>query len=143
MDKLSLFLLETYGANLSQEFVKAAVYNEEMDFLEYVSKNDITVSDRIDGFLTVMWDCEQKEVVGFRLKGFRCIFNDIIKPLSKLKDEDFDPLVDALEKIFTKIGSEIFSNQSNEDYRVEAYKSALRLIKTDRVDLPEQFKKAA
>lgn len=143
MDKLSLFLLDTYGANLSQNFVKAAVYNEEMDFLEYVSKDDVTVSDRIDGFLTVMWDYDQKEIVGFRLKGFRCIFNDIIKPLSKLKDEDFDPLVEALEKIFTKIGGELFSNRLNEEYRVKAYKSALHLIKSDRVVLPDQFKKAA
>jgi hypothetical protein len=143
MDKLSLFLLETCGANLSQDFVKSAVYNEEMDFLEYVSKNDVTVSDRVDGFLTVMWNYDQDEIVGFRLKGFRCIFNDIIKPLSKLKDEDFDPLVEALEKIFTKLGDEIFSNQSNEDYRVKAYKSALHLIKSDKVDLPDQFKRAA
>lgn len=142
MDKLSVFLSETYGANLSQDFVKSAVYCEEMDCLEYVSVDDITISDRIDSFLTVILSYDQTQIVGFRLKGFRCIFNDIIKPLSKLKDEDFDPLVEALENIFTRIGGEIFptQSQSDDDYRVSAYKSALQLIKSDKVDLPEQFK---
>lgn len=143
MDKLTSFLNDAYDAHLSQKFEKRASYNEDMDFLEYVSLDAVTISDRVDSFLTVMWNYNQDQIVGFRLKGFRCIFNQIIKPLSKLKNEDFDPLVEALEKIFTKIGNDIFIDKNSDDYRVEAYKAALSLIKTDKIDLPPEFKQVA
>lgn len=143
MDKLSVFLAETYGANLSNAFEKAAIYNDEMDFLEYVSIDDVTISDRIDDFLTVMWSYDQTQIVGFRLKGFRCIYNQYINPVSKVKTDNFPLLARALEYTFTQIGNQIISGKESEENRQRAYVSAIRLASSDNVDLPPEFKDAA
>lgn len=142
MDKLTVFLNDAFGAHLSPVFVKRATYNADMDFLEYVSCDDVTVSDRIDPFLTVMWNYEQTDIVGFRLKGFRCIFNEILKKVSHLKDEDFDPLVDTLKLVFTKFGNDLFPAPAEDSSRADAYKSTVRLIKQDKVHLPEEVTQA-
>ncbi len=110
-----------------------------MDFLEYVSCDDVTVSDRIDPVLTVMWNYEQTEVVGFRLKGFRCLFNETLKKLMPLQDEDFDPLVDTLKTVFTRVGDQLFPDDS---IRASAYRSAVRLIKQDKVFIPDEVREA-
>lgn len=149
MNRLADLLSAVYGANLSPEFVKRASYNSTMDFLEYVSRDEITVSDRIDTFLTVMWNSNQSEIVGFRLKGFHCIFNKCIKPLFELKDEDFEPLVDALKCIYTSIGNELFKQNTidqdaaSQDHRAAAYKLTLKLVKEERINLPPEFQRAA
>jgi hypothetical protein len=150
MNRLTNLLSEVYGANLSHVFLKRASYNSTMDFLEYVSIDEVTISDRIDPFLTVMWNFDQTEIVGFRLKGFHCIFNKYIKPLFELKDADFEPLVDALKYVYTAIGDELFATQGlvNQDgesqsHRAAAYKLTMKLVKEEKINLPPQFQRAA
>lgn len=143
MDKLSEVLRDTFDAHLSEDFVKKASYNKAMDYLEYVSQDAITVADRIDGVLTILKNYDQSEVIGFKVKGFKCVFNEVIKPLYQLKDEDFNPIANALEALFTRVGDNIFCDATSKERRVEAYKSALKLAKDDNVQLPDDWNVAA
>lgn len=140
MNKLSNVLHEVFGANLADEFVKRASYNESMDFLEYIACDCIAVSERVDGFLTVMWNYEHTEIIGFKLKGFKYLFNTHIKDLAQLKDSDFNPIMDMLEIVFTMIGNEIISDTAMpKDERLKAYKATRELIKKDAVKLPVEL----
>jgi len=138
MDKLSSVLKANFGVGLSEEFVKKAWYNREMDFLEYVSIDDFTFSERVDTFLTVIWDDEKSKIVGFKLKGIAYVFNELLKPKAGLNDGHFDMLIQALEKCFTAIGDQVI-DEANSERRKRAYESTRRLIVQDHVVLPEDL----
>lgn len=140
MDNLAKRLEGQFGATLSDHFVKKASYNHSMDCLEYVSVNDITVSDRIDDFLTLIKSYDQSEVVGFKLKGFRYIFKEIIQPICQLDDEDFNPLIDVMKNLFTRVGDDAFVDKEK---RTSAYRLAIEITKRDCVNLPDNLNIAA
>lgn len=143
MDRFTELLQKQYGAVLVENLERRASYYEKMDFLEYVSSDSTIVADRVDDFLTVLMDSKQENLVGFRFKGFKCVFTEVIKPAMKLDDEDFNPIVFALETIFTKVGNELFPNHDpDDDRRRRAYRKALELAKRDKVSLPPELEAA-
>ena len=135
MNEFKRVLKTHYDANLNDAFQKAAVYYPGMDFLEYVAVDAVTVSDRIDEFLTLVWNRDQTEVVGFKLKGFRYFFENELKP--ELQEQDFIPLVKAIEKIFTRIGAELI-NAKNPPKQLDGYLKAKELAVKDNVVLSNQ-----
>lgn len=144
MDRFTTLLNEQFGATLAEDFINRASYYSQMDVLEYISKDTTTISDRVDEFLTLFLDADNRNVIGFRLKGFGYVFNNYVKRLMKLKDEDFNPIVNALECGFSKIGAQMFPDVDEEDERrVQAYRSTKRMIKEEEVELPVDFLQAA
>ena len=70
-------------------------------------------------------------MVGFKLKGFKYIFDAHMKPIYKLNDEQFLELVSVIEAVCTELGESLF-----EDDRVaRAYKAAKKLAANDNVRL--------
>ncbi len=141
MDKLRFFLKENFDADLSDEFVKRANYFSSMDFLEYVSVDGFTISERIDAVLTVVWNKERTKIVGFKLKGFGFVFETYVKPLFQLADEDFNPIVRALELAFTDLGDQVASDSSPvpSQKRINAYNETKAFIKEEHVTLPTEL----
>lgn len=141
MNSLTTLLQKQFGAVLSENFEARASYSEEMDFLEYLKNDTTTVSQRIDNCLTLMLDAESREVIGFRFKGFRYVFNTVIRPLVKLRNEDFDPLITAMEVVFTTLGNDCVAGlRPDDERRLQAYQKALEIAKRDSVKLPEEFR---
>lgn len=144
MDKFSSFLSDNFDVTITEGFEKRASYYDAMDFLEYVSLDETVVADRVDNFLTVLWNAEQTEVIGFRCKGFGYVFGEFVKPAMKLNDDDFNPIKFALEMIFTKAGEIIFDGvRIDDERRQSAYTESLALIRRDNVTLPVELAAAA
>jgi hypothetical protein len=126
----------------SEKYVPQAVYFMDSDCVEYVKEDAPSIYDRIDDFLTLVWDETRLTLVGFKLKGFKYVFNAHLKPLYKLNDEQFITLVSAIEAHFTEVGNEIFARGDKQ--RAAAYKAALKLAANDNVKLSGAlFKMAA
>jgi hypothetical protein len=128
--------------NSNEKYIPQAVYFMDSDCVEYVKEDTLNIYERIDDFLTLIWDETRLTLVGFKLKGFQYVFNEHLKPLYKLNDEQFIDLVSAIEAHFTEVGNEIFAR--GDQHRVAAYKAALKLAANDNVRLSgAMFKIAA
>ncbi len=132
MDKLAEHLRQ-YNATLAKDYYPHASYYEAMDFVEYITCDATTVSDRIDEFLTLIWDANFDEVVGFRLKGFKFIFNEYLKPTLQLRDSHFVSLVSALEAVARTIGNALFEEENRE----RAYRKAMKLAERNEARLTD------
>lgn len=120
-------------------YVPEARYFGDSDCVEYLTEDSFCVYDRIDEFLTLIYDETKIRLVGFKLKGFRYLFETDLKPLYRLNDDSFIGLVAALEHICSNIGDELFAD----DVRQRAYKAAMKLAAHDNVRLYADFKEAA
>ncbi len=120
-------------------FFPAAVYFADSDCVEYVKEDSFCVYDRVDEFLTLIWDATQQDLVGFKLKGFKLLFNTRLKPIYKLNDEQFVAVVSVIETVCTKLGDALF-----QDERVaRAYKMAKNLAANENVRIEQVALKAA
>lgn len=122
-------------------YTPTAVYFLDSDCVEYVKEDAFCIYERVDDFLTLIFDETKYNVVGFKLKGFKCVFEKYLKPLFELHDEQFIDLVSAIETYFSKVGDQLFS--AGDEDRVRAYKAALKLAHNDNVRLVGAFLKAA
>jgi hypothetical protein len=109
-----------------------ALYFLESDCVEYVKEDAFSVHERIDSFLTLIFDESKINLVGFKLKGFKHVF-DKVKPLFELEDMQFIHLVRVIERALTDIGNMVFS--VGDDERKRAYKAAIKLASNDNVRL--------
>jgi hypothetical protein len=125
---------------LGTPYKPLAVYFLDSDCVEYVKEDAFCIYDRVDEFLTLVFDETKFNLVGFKLKGFKCIFDKHLKPLFKLHDYQFIDLVSVIEAVFTEIGDKMFDG---DDERKRAYKAALKLAANDNVKLSGVFLKAA
>ena len=120
-------------------YVPVAVYFAESDCVEYVKEDTFCVYDRVDNFLTLIHDATKTRLIGFKLKGFKAVFNTHLKPIYKLNDEQFVTLVSAIEAICTEMGDALFA-----DARVErAYRAARDLAANDNVQLSAEYAESA
>ena len=122
-------------------YIPAAVYFEDSDCVEYVREDNFVIYHRIDDFLTLIYDETKIIPVGFKLKGFKHVFNAHLKSLFELNDKQFLSLVAAIEAVCSEIGDELFAD----DERTRAYKAARKLAANDNVQLhgSQLSKKAA
>jgi hypothetical protein len=119
--------------SMDEKYIAQAVYFLDSDCVEYVKEDTLNIYDRVDDFLTLVWDETRLTLIGFKLKGFKYFFDAHLKPLYKLNDEQFINLVSAIEAHFTEVGNEIFA--SGNRARADAYKAALKLAANDNVRL--------
>jgi hypothetical protein len=125
-----------HGRKLLQgSYDKRAVYFSDSDCVEYVSEDSFAIYERIDDFLTLIHDETKFDLIGFKLKGFKCIFETSLKPIFKLNDEQFVELVSVIEAVCTKIGDELFAS----DQRARAYKAAHKFALKENVKLTADF----
>ncbi len=118
----------------AMKYTPQAAYYHDMDYVEYIQADKLAVSQRVDEFLTLLWDRSGASPIGFRLKGFRNFFETEMKQTHQWLDQDFILLVTALETIVSKIGDDLFTSD-NTDKRAKAYKTAFNMAKDEDVRL--------
>jgi hypothetical protein len=121
------------GLELRSEYLPTALYYADADTVEYVRRDVPCIHRRIDGILTLTLDLTTRELVGFRVKGFRNFFINHLKPKHKLLDGDFIALVSVLEQALEFIGHTVCPTEAS----VDAYRKARKMAHEDRVALEE------
>jgi hypothetical protein len=127
--------------DMRSRYIPQAVYFLDSDCVEYVKEDAFCIYQRVDDFLTLIFDQTKYNLVGFKLKGFKYVFEAHLKPLFELHDRQFIDLVSVIEAVFSKAGDRLFSIGDEE--RTRAYKAALKLAANDSVRLSGVFLKAA
>jgi len=117
--------------DLHSQYVPTAIYLSDADTVEYVRRDVACVYRRIDGILTLALDLKTRELVGFRLKGFRNFFLTHLKPKYQFLDNDFIALVSVIEQAIQIFGEKYCADQE----RIEAYRSARKMAHDDRVSM--------
>jgi hypothetical protein len=117
-------------ASLTAAVVPVATYFEDSDCVEFVKEDTVAIHRRIDPILTLIFDDTRQRLIGFKIKGFKYIYNEVLKPISALQGVEFVDLVPAIEHVFTKIGKEVFAA---DDDRKRAYQAAYRLAREANV----------
>jgi hypothetical protein len=126
---------------LTGGYLPRAVYFVDSDCVEYTKADSFCIYDRVDGFLTLIFDKTCLTLIGFKLKGFKHVFDKHLKSLYHLHDMQFVDMVSAIEGVFTEIGDKVFAE--NDERRLRAYKAALALAANDNVRLDSIFLKVA
>ena len=119
------------GLELRSEYLPTALYYADADTVEYVRRDVSCIHKRIDGILTLTLDLRTRELVGFRVKGFKNFFLNHLKPKHKLLDGDFIALVSVLEQALEFVGNSVCPTEAS----VDAYRKARKMAHEDRVAL--------
>jgi hypothetical protein len=122
---------EVSRMSLHSEYIPTALYYADADTVEYVRRDVPCVYRRIDEILTLALDLRTRELVGFRVKGFKNFFLNHLKDKYKLFDGDFIALVSVIEQAFQVVGDKVCQDEKH----VEAYRSARKMAHEDRVAL--------
>jgi hypothetical protein len=117
--------------DLGANYQPVAIYLEDADSVEYLRRDAPRVYRRVDSFLTLVLDMKTRDLTGFRLKGFRNFFLNHLKMKSQLLDDDFIPLVSAIEDVVKLIGDELTRDLG----RKEAYRQAKLMAHQDSVSI--------
>ncbi|MEQ8867940.1 MAG: hypothetical protein RLN94_22220 [Roseovarius sp.] len=112
-------------------YVPCATYFHDSDCVEYVKRDSLLVYDRVDQFLTLIFDGTGKQLVGFKLKGFKNLFTKQLAPMYRLNNRQFVGLVPALEAICQVLGGQL----EDDDDRKQSYRAAMDLAANDNVSL--------
>lgn len=133
MNVLNEALRADFGVELSDNFRKCACYYPKIDHVEYLTDDVVAIADRIDPFLTVLWNEDFSDYVGFKLKGFHAWY--VRRNKDTHTEEDFNLLVEALEYYVTQIGNSMFPENPA---RKAAYNNVISFIKRDKIGIPAQ-----
>lgn len=117
--------------DLAAEYARAAIYLDEADMVEYVRSDTACFYRRVDGFLTLAYSLKTRELIGFRVKGFKNFFLKYLQPKYKMIDADFVPLVGVIEEVLGVVGKEVTSDPP----RREAYRQVRRMAHDDCVEI--------
>jgi|GEM_PF-6799690 len=101
-----------------------AVYLADSDCVEYVAEDTTAVYERVDEWLTLIFDETSIIPIGFKLKGFRNVFEKL-KPELGWNDGQFVQLVAVVERICTSLGDEAIEDVR----RRQSYAAAAKLAK--------------
>ena len=124
--------------NNTGQYVPCATYFHDSDCVEYVKQDSFTIYDRVDEFLTLVFDETGKQLVGFKLKGFKNIFTKQLRPIYRLNNSQFLRLVSAIEAICVTLGEQLTAD----DERQRSYQAAAKMAVNDNVELPSQYMSA-
>lgn len=116
-------------------YVPQATYFHDSDCVEYVKRDSLLVYDRVDEFLTLIYDGTGKQLVGFKLKGFKNIFTKQIDAKHRLSTSQFLDLVPVIETICQVIGDQL----DGDDDRKQSYRAAKDLAANDNVALSRGY----
>lgn len=121
--------------DMISEYKPVALYYDDADSVEYVRVDGPSVSRRIDAFLTLILDMDDRsKVIGFRLKGFRNFYSKHFRLINEALNDEFLALVSVIEKRVTEIANNHF-DRAEAAQRLEAYKCARDIAAKDSVIL--------
>lgn len=123
----------TISGAFGDQYVPAAVYLADSDCVEYVREDVFSVYERVDDFLTLIFDSTKYTLIGFKLKGFRSVFRTHMQAKHRLGDEEFVRIVSVLEAVCTELGDSLF--QQGDDRVARGYQAAIKLAANDNVVL--------
>jgi hypothetical protein len=90
-----------------EPFRPCAWYNSETDLLNFLKTDSQFGTDRIDGIFTLYRGLDDGEPVGFKVKGFRALYDQVTKIYGLEADEGgFVDLVAFIDEVFFKIATE-------------------------------------
>ena len=112
------------------QLVPVATYFDDSDCVEYIREDTVAIYRRIDEFLTLVFDETRITPIGFKLKGFKWIYNEHLKPNQLVRGVEFVELVPALEYVCTQVGAAMFEG---DDKLRHAYGAAIKLAKGVRL----------
>lgn len=118
-------------ANKGGAYRPTAIYYSSADSLEYVRNDEPALYRRIDEHLTLILHLATRDMLGFKLKGFRHLYLTCLQPKYALKEQQFLALIDILEDAMRIQGNAIFEKGERE----AAYKQAKEMAATDNVQL--------
>jgi hypothetical protein len=119
--------------SLSATYKPVALYYDDADSVEYVRRDSPCIYRRIDETLTMVLDMENREAIGFRLKGFKNFYLRKLKPsMEQLDDGNFVFLVTVIERLVAEMGERHFEQDGE---RKKAYATAAKMARNDRVEL--------
>lgn len=116
------------------QYVPCATYFHDSDCVEYVKHDSFTIYNRVDEFLTLIYDSTGLQLIGFKLKGFKNIFLKQLKPIYRLNHEQFLSLVSAIEAVCKEIGDSL----ADDEDRAQSYRAAANMAANDNVNLSGQ-----
>lgn len=118
-----------------KQYAPCATYYHDSDCVEYVRQDSMLIYDRVDEFLTLIFDGTGKQLVGFKLKGFKNIFTKQLRSLYRLNDQQFLGLVSAIEAVCFIIGDALI----DDDDRKQSYRAARDIAANDNVSLYSSY----
>ena len=121
--------MTTAAMIIKGEYVPCAVFFADSDCVEYVKRDAFCVYDRVDEYLTLIYDDSAMNLVGFKVKGFKHIYDTQLKSLFRLNDNQFIDFVSVIERLCETIGDSLFTDAS----RRRAYRAARNLAANDNV----------
>jgi hypothetical protein len=113
-------------------FEPAAFFDAEMDQLIYLSTNAPYRADRIDPFLTLLWDADKPNLVGVKIKGFRAVFEQL-KTAGLVVEDHFVPLCEIIGKLLHLTVSER-TELDQGHYRAKFYRHAEQVVGDYRIE---------
>ncbi|MGP0093711.1 MAG: hypothetical protein ACLPKB_27775 [Xanthobacteraceae bacterium] len=119
------------SASLTARYSPVAVYYEDADTVEYIRQDVPCVHRRVDDFLTLALDMNNRQPIGFRLKGFKNFYIHHLRAADNDR-ERFLKLVSVIETATKLLGNRIF-----DDDRRAAYEQARRIAAEDNASLHE------
>lgn len=124
------------GASVSlqtmpQGYRPTALYYHDSDCVEYVKEDSFAIYDRVDEYLTLVYDQTGHILIGFKLKGFKYIFTKALAPAYRLNEQQFLSMASVIEAVCTLLGDDLFKDEK----RASAYKAAKKIAANDNVEL--------
>ena len=114
-----------------KQYTASAAFYHDSDCVEYIKVDAFVIYDRVDEFLTLIFDKTGKNLVGFKLKGFKNIFTQQLESIYRLNEKQFLRLASAIEVICVNLGDQLFAD----DDRKRSYQAAAELAANDNVEL--------
>ena len=116
MEEIGEFIGDLFTDD-SNTFEPIAFYNPEMDYLMYINEDCSYRADRISRALTVLWHpYEEKKLIGFKLKGFRLMFNRV-KDTSAISEDQFPDIMQWLTLAIYRSAEEIIAEHEKQRLR--------------------------
>jgi hypothetical protein len=123
----------SHAENLSTPYRPIAIYYEESDSVEFIRADVPCIYRRVDDFLTLVIDMDNRALIGFRLKGFKNFYIRHFAKLNRSIKPDFLSLVSVLEKIIEQFADDLIEDSR----RQAAYQQAREMAYTENATLRE------
>jgi hypothetical protein len=97
-----------------------------MDYLMYVNEDCSYVADRVSRFITVLWHpSERDKLIGFKLKGFRRMYNRV-RESAAMTDDEFPQLIRWLTLALYRSAEEVIDD--HEKQRLQQVSAIVRQV---------------
>lgn len=121
------------ASDIPAKYEACALYFEESDILEYVRVDVPSFDRRVDESLTIVLSLQERQPIGFCLKGFKNFYLRHLQAKHDLGEKHFLLMIDVLQDLMTVNGDAIFGAVE----KSSAYRQALEIAQTDNVKVVE------